>query len=145
LESSRILIKQVLLRIKEKADIEKITTDGLPAYQNVVKKTFGYDNKLGKYKIEHKIRNASAGEGFNYKVERLHSNIRARTKTMRGFHGSISSAHYVMQGYEVYYNFIRKHMAINCCPYELACPELKDKLNVPNKWLALIQLSHKNI
>ena len=43
------------------------------------------------------------------------------------------------------YNFIRKHQAINCCPYELACPELKEKLNVPNKWLALIQLSHKNI
>lgn len=138
-------IKNVLLKMKDKTpEIKIITTDGLTAYQNIIKKTFGYNNKLGKYEIEHKVRNASRGDGFNYKVERLHSNIRARTKTMRGFHGSVSSAYYVMQGYEVYYNFIRKHMAINCCPYELAIPELKDKLNVPNKWLSLISLATQN-
>lgn len=138
-------IKNILLKIKDKSDnIQTITTDGLTAYKNIVKKSFGYNKKLGKYNIAHRTRNASRGEGFNYKVERLHSNIRARTKTMRGFHGSINSAHYVMQGYEVYYNFIRKHMAINCCPYELAIPELKNKLDVPNKWLALIELATQN-
>ncbi len=36
------------------------------------------------------IKNASQGEGFNHKVERMHSNIGARTKTMGGFHGSKS-------------------------------------------------------
>ena len=29
--------------------------------------------------------------------------------------------------------------------YELAIPEMKDKLNVPNKWLTLIELSNKSI
>ena len=72
----------------------------------------------------------------------MHSNIRARTKTFRGF-GSIDGANAIMKGYETYYNFIRKHQAINCCPYELACPELKDKLGL-NKWLGLIQISKAN-
>ena len=70
----------------------------------------------------------------------MHSNIRARTKTFRGF-GSIVGANAIMKGYETYYNFIRSHQAIGKCPYELACPELK--LGV-NKWLDLIKLSKKN-
>lgn len=49
-----------------------------------------------------------------------------------------------MKGLEVYYNFVREHLAIGCCPYELAIPELKDKLNVPNKWIELIKLSIEN-
>ena len=45
-----------------------------------------------------------------------------------------------MKGFEIYYNFINKHQAINCCPYELAT---KLKLNNPNKWLALIELANQ--
>lgn len=48
-----------------------------------------------------------------------------------------------MKGYEVFYNFITKHQTINCCPYELACPDLK--LNSANKWLELINLANKSI
>ena len=69
----------------------------------------------------------------------MHSNIRARTKTFRGF-GSIAGANAVMKGYETYYNFIRVHQAIGKCPYELATDL---KLNNPNKWIELIQLSKK--
>jgi len=70
--------------------------------------------------------------------ERLHNSIRERTKTFRGFHGSIESADSIMKGYEIFYNFIRKHQSINCCPYELAT---NIKLNNPNKWLGLIEAS----
>ena len=70
-------------------------------------------------------------------IERLHNNVRARTKTFRGFHGSINSANSIMKGYSIYYNFITKHQAINCCPYGLAT-DLKLE---GNKWLRLIQLS----
>ena len=135
-------IKTLLLKTKNKSreQIKTLTTDGLMAYTNVVKKTFGYDNKLGKYKINHKVVNASKGEGFNIWVERLHNTIRQRTKTFRGFHGSIESAYALMKGLEIYYNFIRKHQSIGKCPYELAIPELKDKLRT-NKWLDLINLS----
>ena len=44
---------------------------------------------------------------------------------MCGFHGCIESASAIMKGYEIYYNLIRKHQGINCCPYELAIPKLE--------------------
>ncbi|MEK6932931.1 MAG: hypothetical protein AABW56_04015 [Nanoarchaeota archaeon] len=47
-----------------------------------------------------------------------------------------------MKGYEVYYNFIRKHQALGCCPYEIALPDLK--LKDRNKWLELIKLSQNS-
>jgi len=75
-------------------------------------------------------------------IERLHNNIRQRTKVFRGFHGSITSANAIMKGFEIYYNFITKHQAINKCPYELAIPTLK--FNSDNKWLELIKLSKSN-
>jgi transposase-like protein len=133
-------IKRILKNIKNKTEnqVKIITTDGLTAYTNVVKKTFGYNNKEGKYNIKHNVVNASQGEGFNHPIERLHNSIRHRTKTFRGFHGSIDSAKAIMKGIEIYYNFITKHQAINCCPYELAIPELK--LGV-NKWLDLIKIA----
>ena len=43
-----------------------------------------------------------------------------------------------MKEIEIYSKFITKHQAINCCPYELAVPDLE--LGV-NKWLNLIRLS----
>jgi len=43
-----------------------------------------------------------------------------------------------MKGIKIYYNFITKHQAINCCPYELAIPNLELG---KNKWLDLIRLS----
>jgi hypothetical protein len=36
---------------------------------------------------------ASKGEDFNLFIERLHNSIRERTKTIRGFHGSVKSEH----------------------------------------------------
>ena len=72
----------------------------------------------------------------------MHNSVRARTKTMRGFHGSINSANAIMRGWEIYYNFITKHQQIKCCPYELAIPELAESLkDVKNKWIALIYMS----
>ena len=77
----------------------------------------------------------------NYPIERLHNNLRARTKTFRGFHGSLESAKAIMQGWSVYYNFVTEHQTINCSPYELATDlELKEK----NKWLELIRLSNNS-
>jgi putative transposase len=132
-------LKKVIRKVKEKPDnqITICTTDGYFGYIKAVKSVFGYNNKLGKYNVKHHIVTQLKNEGFNHKVERMHSNIRARTKTFRGF-GSIAGANAVMKGYETYYNFIRKHQAIGKCPYELAVPELKLGLN---KWLDLIKLS----
>ena len=137
-------IKVVIQRIKDRTDtqIKVATTDGLMAYPRIIKKVFGYDNKIGKFNVKHHRNIAIKDEGFNYPVERLHNNLRARTKTMRGFHGSIESANAILKGFEIYYNFITKHQTINKCPYELATDL---KLNSENKWLELIQLSNHKV
>ena len=138
-------IKAVMNRIKERTgnQIKMMTTDGWNAYTNTIRKVFGYSLKDKKYNVFHNRVVVSDEQGnFNHPIERLHNNARARTKVMRGFHGSISSAKAIMKGFEIYYNFITKHQAINCCPYELATDL---KLNDKNKWLELIKLSRQSI
>ncbi len=68
----------------------------------------------------------------------MHNSIRERTVTFRGFHGRTESAQAIMKGYEIFYNFIRKHQTIGVCPYELATDL---NLDNPNKWLGLIEMS----
>ena len=135
----QVELKKVIVSAKRKTgnQIKIVTTDGYTAYPKAVNQSFGYNLKLNKYNIYHKIVNASQGEGFNHKVERMHNNIRARTKVFRGF-GRIESARAIMKGYAVYYNFIMKHQALKKCPYEIATDL---KLTSPNKWLELINLS----
>ncbi len=128
-------------KLKTGNQVTIVTTDGLKGYPRILKKTFGLQTSnhhtvIPRSKIIHNIV-ISSERGFNHKIERLHNSIRERTKIFRGF-GSMAGATSIMKGYEVFYNFIRKHQAINKCPYELALPELK--LGV-NKWLDLIRLS----
>ncbi len=136
-------LKKVILKAKEKTEeqIRIYTTDGYLAYYGAIKSVVGY-YELKKGNVIHKRVTQSKNEGFNHKVERMHSNIRARTKTFRGVHNSIEARNSIMKGYEIYYNFIRSHQAIGKCPYELAVPELK--LGV-NKWHDLIKLSKQNL
>lgn len=137
-ERSQKEIKKVLVNAKKKTgnQISIYTTDGYTAYDSIIRKIAGYRN-LKKGLITHHKVTQLKGEGFNHKIERMHNNIRQRTKTFRGFK-NINSANAIMKGFEVYYNFIMKHQAINKCPYELAIPDLK--LNENNKWLELINL-----
>ena len=116
-----------------------VTTDGLNAYIGAVKKVFGYSLKDKKFNVFHnRVVTSKEEDVFNYPIERLHNNVRARTKVFRGFHGSLRSANLILKGYEIFYNFIRINQAIDCCPYELATNlKLKEK----NKWLELIKLS----
>ena len=126
---SKIELKKVLSGVKEKSvNVKIIQTDGLTAYENIVKKTWGYDNKLREYKIEHRVKTQLKGEGFNIWVERLHNNIRQRTKNFRGLYGSVKSAYVLFNGMQIFYNFVDKHGALNRkTPSELAIPELKFK------------------
>jgi len=101
---------------------------------------WGYHSLRTKEVIHNRV-NASQGEGFNIYIERLHNSLRQRTESFRGFHGSLESANSIMKGLVIFYNFIRKHQSIKCCPYQLATDL---KLNSNNKWLELIELSCKN-
>jgi len=135
-------LREVMKKVKYKTEgyITTLTTDGYTAYEKIIKQTWGYNNKLGKHNVFHNKHIASKGEGFNIYVERMHNSIRERTVTFRGFHGKIESAQAIMKGYEIFYNFIRKHQAIGVCPYELATDI---KLDNPNKWIELIEMAKK--
>ena len=135
-------LKSVLKTARDKTEnqIKIVTSDGFTAYPDAVKKIFGFSNKTHKCNVFHNKVTQLKNEGFNHRIERLHNNIRQRTKTFRGFK-NINSANAIMKGFEIYYNFIMRHQAINKCPYELAIPKLKLKEN--NKWLELIQISKR--
>jgi transposase-like protein len=93
-------------------------------------------------KILHRVIPSDSG-GFNYKIERFHSTLRERTKTMRGFHGCLTSAQTILKGFEIYYNFIRKNMALNgLTPSQLAIPNLQ--LQNKNKWIEIIERGYEN-
>jgi len=78
----------------------------------MLKKSFGLKTHWNhKRPIIHNVVIASE-RGFNHPIERLHNSIRERTKTFRGFHGSVESANAIMKGYEIFYNFIRKYQSI---------------------------------
>jgi len=133
-------IKSVIKEIKVKTEkqVKVITSDGWKVYPTAIKKVYGYSNKTHKVEVYHNKVTASKGDGFNYPIERLHNNLRQRTKTFRGFHGSVESANAILKGFEIYYNFVTKHQTIKKCPYELATDL---KLKTENKWLELINLS----
>ena len=120
---------------KTEGQIKIVTSDGFTAYPKSIKAVFGYNKKIGKHNVFHNKVTQLKNEGFNHKIERLHNNIRQRTKTFRGFK-NLDSANAIMKGFEVYYNFIMKHQAINKCTYELDVPELK--LTNPNNWVEVI-------
>ena len=125
-------------KYKTQGNVTTITTDGFNAYIKSVKKTFGYNNKIHQFNVNHNVIIACQEGHFNIYIERLHNSIRERTKTFRGFHGSIDSADSIMKGYEIFYNFIRKHQTLGCCPFEIATDL---KLENPNKWLGLIKMA----
>ena len=137
-ENINVVMKRA--KYKTQGNVTTITTDGFHAYIKSVKKTFGYNNKIHQFNVHHNISIACIEGHFNIYIERLHNSIRERTKTFRGFHGSIESADSIMKGYEIFYNFIRKHQAIGVCPYELATDI---KLDNPNKWIELIEMAKK--
>ena len=138
-------LKRILSDIKNKTDeqVKIVTTDGLTAYSNIVKQTWGYNKQIRNYNIQHKVVTQLKGEGFNIWVERLHNSIRQRTTGFRGLHGSVESAYAIMKCLEIFYNFVNKHGALNGkSPSELAIPSLQ--FQTPNRWLELIKLSNGN-
>ena len=135
-ENINVVMKRA--KYKTQGSVTTITTDGFNAYIKSVKKTFGYNNKIRQFNVNHNVIIACQEGHFNIYIERLHNSIRQRTEGFRGFHGSVDSADSIMKGYEIFYNFIRKHQSIKCCPYELATDL---KLENPNKWLGLIEMS----
>lgn len=142
---NKVELKKVLSGVKDKSvNVKIIQTDGLTAYDKIVKKTWGYDNTIKDYKIEHRVKTQLKGEGFNIWVERLHNSIRQRAKGFRGLHGSVESGYALFKGIQIFYNFVNKHGCLNGkSPSELAIPSLK--FETPNRWMELINLANESI
>ena len=126
-------------RQKTNGSIKVVTTDALRGYPEVLRKSFNMNSKFKHGgRIIHNVVKANE-RGFNHKIERLHNTIRDRTKIMRGLHGSLYSARAIMKGFEIYYNYVRKHQGIENKTPQQEAMRLLD-LGV-NKWLSLIRLS----
>ena len=82
-------------------------TDGLPSYNDAYKKEF-WTNKNPR--TEHIKHITLRGDHNNNKMERMNGEIRDREKTMRGLKTKDTS---ILQGYPLYHNYIRPHMALD--------------------------------
>jgi len=124
---------------KERARIkpELLVTDGLGAYKEAYKKEFF---TLKGPRTEHIRHIQIRGEKNNNLIERLHGTIRERDKVMRALDND-KSAKTIIDGYKIYYNFVRPHMALDGkTPAETANIDLQLG---KNKWLGLIKKSLK--
>ena len=133
--------RMVLAEAKNMARVRPlaVVTDGLRAYQHAITKEF---RTMKAPRTEHirvpNIRNRSN----NNMVERLHGTIRERNKVMRGLDDE-PTAQTIIDGFRIYYNFIRPHMALSGkTPAKKANLKLQLK---ENKWLSLIKKSTDEI
>jgi hypothetical protein len=72
------------------------------------------------------------------KMERMNGEIRDREKTMRGLKNTVTA---ILQGYQLYHNFIREHQGLNGKTPAEACGI---KVEGDNKWKTLIQNATQN-
>lgn len=110
-----------------------VVTDGLRSYEHAITKEF---HTMKAPRTEYirvpNIRNRSN----NNMVERLNGTVRERNKVMRGLDEE-KTAQTIIDGFRIYYNFIRPHMALNGkTPAEIA--DLNLELG-KNKWKSLIR------
>jgi transposase-like protein len=111
-----------------------VVTDGFLPYRDAVKKEFFTQKR----ETEHIGLANIHGFVNNNIVERLHGTIRERNKVMRGL-GNNGSSGEIVEGFKIYYNFIRPHMGLNNrTPAEVA--DLPLQMG-DNKWLSLIRMS----
>ena len=132
IEDARNLFKNVKKQAKQRP--KAIVTDGLQAYHKAFKKEF-----YAHYPPCYHIRLAKFTDKVNNNnIERLHGTIREREKIMRGMQSN-ETAKQIMDGFKIYYNFIRNHMGINNTPAKEANLDLELGRN---KWKNLIKQSY---
>ncbi len=113
-----------------------IVTDGLISYANAYNETLRYKG------AKHIRKPRFIDLANNNRIERLHSTMRERTKVMRGF-DTDPTASQTMQGYRLYYNFLRPHMALDGqTPAQAASLDLQLG---QNRWESMINKSIKNV
>ncbi len=109
-------------------------TDGLPAYNEAYKKEFW---TLKGPRTEHVRHIKLSGDIHNNKMERMNGEVRDREKTMRGLKTTDTA---ILQGYQLFHNYIRPHEALDGKTPSEACGIT---IGGENKWKTLIQNASK--
>lgn len=143
-DETRFWIAQEVGETKDKHDARKLfiqarrlmkkqpkefITDGLPTYSVTAKRIFP--------KARHTRHIRLHGDMNNNKMERMNGEIRDREKTMRGLKNTDTV---ILQGYQLYHNFIREHQALNNKTPAEACGIT---IEGNNKWKTLIENASK--
>jgi transposase-like protein len=138
-DETRFLIAQEVAETKDKHDARQlfirarrlmgkqpknIITDGLQTYSVASNTIFPKANHVRHIRLQ--------GDRNNNKMERMNGEIRDREKTMRGLKKKRTP---ILQGYQLYHNFIREHDALGKTPAEACGIKIEGK----NKWKTLIQ------
>jgi len=110
-----------------------IITDGLPAYHAAFNKEYYGEGRrhLNTIKL--------TGKHNNNRMERVNGEIRDREKTMRGLKKNDTT---ILQGYQIYHNFIKTHEGLDGKTPAEACGI---KVNGENKWMTLIQNASQKV
>lgn len=136
--------RDVMKECKKKSLIrpKQITTDGMMAYEKAIKKTFPTQVKRLIPPIRHE-RLVHFYDKINQNlIERYQGTMRDRFRPMRGFK-NIQSAQQLLDGFLLYYNFIKPHAGLNGkTPAEAT--NINFRLQT-NKWLDLIKISSKGV
>jgi transposase-like protein len=145
-DQTRYLIAQQVADTKFAADItpmfrkaKSITgkrpnvliSDGAPNFNDAFKREFFTRRSPRSKHIQH-IR--LQGDHNNNKMERFNGEVRDREKVMRGLKNSSDSK--VLDGYQIYHNYIRPHEGIgNVTPAEMCGIKVEGE----NKWKTIVE------
>ena len=140
-DETRFWIAQEVAETKEKHDArtlffrakrlmgkqpKTLITDGLPSYSVACEQVFDGTKHIRKITFDGKVHN-------NNKMERMNGEVRDREKTMRGLKRKRTP---ILQGYQLFHNYIRPHESLNGkTPSEACGIQIEGK----NKWKTLIQ------
>jgi len=105
-EEAQVLIRKGLKKAKNKPS--ELVSDGLGSYSLAMEREFKA-NPIG-HDIVHVQGPLTAG--FNNKMERFYGVLKGRVKSMGRFN-SKDTARTFGKGFEIYYNFIKPHKALN--------------------------------
>jgi len=110
-----------------------LITDGLPAYHDAFNREY-YTNTSPQSKHINAIKlTAHKSDANNNKMERINGEIRDREKVMRGLKKKSTP---ILEGMQVYHNFIRPHSSLNGKTPAEECGII---IEGDNKWITLIQ------
>jgi len=113
----------------------EIVTDGLPSYDGAIKSEFNRKNGVPRsgQKVLH-ILGPLVGKINNNRIERFHRGVKERIRAM-GQLNSVEGAKMFAKGFQIHYDFIREHKALNGrTPAEMT-KICEQKMN----WLQLIK------